>query len=134
MEERDWAERTSAPPTQIKQSDTVFESAILSEPLTRSGCLTRKPESSWIVTKAAVSLFGAENKRDNWLQVTPPLTLARDSTLAAFLERRTHRATSLPWSKSIKVISSNGRPAICAATNTPLEVSRTGDHLATVGL
>ncbi len=69
MEEPDWAERTSAPPTQIKQTDAVFESYF---ERTFDAVWLFDPQAGVFVdcNEAAVSLFGAENK-GQLLQVTP---------------------------------------------------------------
>jgi PAS domain S-box-containing protein len=69
MEERDWAGRTSAPQTQLKQTETVFESFF---ERTFDAVWLFNPHAGVFVdcNEAAVSLFGAKNK-GQLLQVTP---------------------------------------------------------------
>ena len=68
-EERDWAERTSAPETQLKQTEAVFESYF---ERTSDAVWLFDPQAGVFVdcNEAAVSLFGAKNK-EQLLHVTP---------------------------------------------------------------
>jgi PAS domain S-box-containing protein len=69
MEERDWAERTSALPTQLKQTDAVFESFF---ERTLDAVWLFDPKAGVFVdcNEAAVSLIGAKNK-EQVLQLRP---------------------------------------------------------------
>src|SRR3569833_2338692 len=73
MKERDWAERTSALPTQLKQTDAVFESFF---ERTLDAVWLFDPKAGVFVdcNEAAVSLIGAKNKEQ--VLLLPPEQLS----------------------------------------------------------
>ncbi|HWC60822.1 MAG TPA: PAS domain S-box protein [Verrucomicrobiae bacterium] len=93
MEERDWSERTSAPETQLKQTDAVFESFF---ERTFDAVWLFDPQAGVFVdcNQAAVDLIGAKDKAQ-LLQATPAQVSPANQPNGATSSERTAQIIAL---------------------------------------